>query len=128
MTNDKVQIAELVVNLGIGCNMKCRHCYQGEITNNLAIKNESIDALVKKIYAVSELTVGGGEIALYLKEFEYMIQKFMEYNVRVNWLTVVTNGTIQSQKLIDLFVDFAEYTTYPDEAELRISNTQYHID
>lgn len=50
----------------------------------------------------------------------------MDAKIKVNYIDFVTNGIIKSERLVTIFEKFRHITTFPDEAEFRISIDKFH--
>lgn len=73
------------------CNLKCKHCYLGELDQKCLITDELFDIANKIIESnVCELTITGGE-ALTVTEFPQILELFIKNEVNVN---IFTNGTL----------------------------------
>lgn len=124
--NDKVYFRHLGIEINTDCNLNCAHCYMGEKTATI-IKPEYIDAIIANASGIDELTITGGEITLHLDILKMVLKKFAESGLKINYINLVTNGVICSQRLIDLFDWFRYQTTHPNDAILKISADEYHI-
>lgn len=90
------------------CNLKCVHCYEGEIhkhcVNGLdTAKWYDIVEQAKEI-GVKNLVVIGGEPCLH-KDINGIITKIVENNLHA---TIVTNATVMSTSLMDLIIENKE--------------------
>lgn len=79
------------------CNIRCKHCYEGEKCVN-QLSEEQISIIFEKLLDshIQQLTITGGE-ALLVKNLSSHVRKCLEKNIKVN---IFTNGI-----LLDKFVD-----------------------
>lgn len=122
---NKVSLRHLLVEIGRMCNLRCKHCCKGE-SENIAMSDEVMDALLSNVYYIDEMTISGGEPMLYVERLRTLLDKCKEKKIKVNYFNVISNFTIQSQEFVDVFNDWIDYCTFGEENELRISNDKYH--
>ena len=123
--NKKLHMRFLNIEFGTKCNLKCRHCYMGDLPD-LAIKPEYVDAVLDNVYELDELWLSGGEITLYLDHVEMILRKVLNAKIKVNYFGIVTNGVIKSERLTEIFEKFRLTTTFPNDANFRISVDKFH--
>lgn len=124
--NEKVHLRHLFIEVGLWCNLSCRHCYQGEM-QNLSIRHEYIDALCESTYEIDELSLSGGEISLYVNEMKMIMDKLIENNIKVNYVNIYTNAKERNEELLNLFNWFRwDHTTFPEKAIVQISADRFH--
>ena len=121
---EKVSLREVTLEIGRKCNLKCRHCMKGE-SQDVAMSNEVMDALLNNVYFIDEFIFGGGEPLLYIERMEALLRKCKEKGVKVNYITVVSNCTIKSDKFVRVFNEWGEYTTFRNN-RLLVSNDIFH--
>lgn len=84
------------------CNKSCGYCMRGD-TQNITIKDEYIDRFFDDIEDVKEINLTGGEPFLEIDKIEYIINTVIKRKYNVKNLNIVTNGTILSEKILDIF-------------------------
>ena len=108
---EKVSLREVTLEIGRNCNLKCKHCMKGE-SENVAMSDEVMDALLDNVHFIDDLIIGGGEPLLYIERLETLLKKCKEKNVKVNYITVVSNCTIKSEEFVRVFNEWGEYSTF----------------
>lgn len=94
------------------CNLRCKHCYLGEL-NNYEPSKELIDKILTEIINsnVMEVTLSGGE-CLTCKYINYITNTLLAHNIH---LTIFTNGI-----LLDKFVESVD-AKYKDMIIINVS-------
>lgn len=123
----RLSIREAFVELGLKCNFKCHHCFQGE-PQDVAITPEVVNALCDNILWIDELHFSGGEPMLYVNELRMILKIFKKRRIRVNYLGITTNMSIQSQEFADVYNEWADYIKRPDESGLEVSIDPFHLE
>lgn len=122
---NKVTLRKVYIEVGRKCTLSCKHCCKGK-SENLIIDYTYIDALLNNVYFIDEVVFTGGEPLLYVEQMAHIIDMILERNIKLNYLTILSNGTIKSQKFVDWWNSVIEKTTFPDEAEFQFSIDSYH--
>ncbi len=94
--------ARLFVELTDKCNLRCRHCYGDfKLENSHTLSIDKIDNLINQAIKLNvyQFDLTGGEPLLY-KDLEVLLEKLYNAGMLV---TIFTNLTIQSDKIIKLF-------------------------
>lgn len=95
------------------CNLKCKHCYEGE-KKHMCLSKQDIskifDVLINS--QILSLTITGGE-ALLVDELAYHVSKCLENGIAVN---VFTNGL-----LLDKFIDKMDKKEIVDLLSIEVS-------
>lgn len=123
----RLSLRTAYIELGRKCNFKCRHCYQGE-SQDVAITPEVINALCDNILWIDELHLSGGEPMLYVDELRMILKIFKKRRIRVNYLGITTNMSMQSQEFADVYNEWAAYISRPDESGLEVSIDPFHLE
>lgn len=124
--NEKVHLRHLFIELGLWCNLNCRHCFQGEM-ENISIRPEYIDALCEKVHEIDELSFTGGEVSLYVSEMRMVLNKLIDNHIKTNYVNIYTNAKERNEELVNLFNWFRkEHTTFPEKAIIQISGDRFH--
>lgn len=123
----KVSIRHLVIEVGLRCNFACEHCYQGE-SRDISITADVVEALCDSVYQIDELHLAGGEPMLYINELRMILKIFKKRRIRVNYLGITTNMSMRSQEFADVYNEWADYITRPDESGLEVSIDPFHLE
>lgn len=94
------------------CNLKCQHCYLGDL-NNYEPSKELVDKILFEILKsnIMEVTLSGGE-CLTSKYVDYISNTLLDNNIK---LTIFTNGI-----LLDKFIDKID-AKYKDRIVINVS-------
>lgn len=136
----KFTFNKLVIELTRLCNMSpiCPHCMRGN-PQDLIIKTEYLDALLKQTLNIGEIVFTGGEPTLCLDKLEYVLQKLYEYEIPLEAFELTTNGLIYDDRFIKIIKDYSKLVTlcrkidFPNElvpvhneVSIQISLDKYH--
>ncbi|MEG0618407.1 MAG: radical SAM protein [Bacilli bacterium] len=85
------------------CNLKCSHCYLGNLSNEL-LSPDKLMKIVNKIVKTNifEVTISGGE-ALLVSNLPLIVQNLINNNIKVN---IFTNGMFLEDFLDKIFSKF----------------------
>ena len=103
----KLNYDALVIELTRRCNLHCAHCLRGD-AQDVNISTAVIDRIVSNVDNCRRFAFTGGEPFLALNELEYFIDRIISANVHTELLSVVTNGTIRDQRVIEAFKKFCD--------------------
>lgn len=113
------------------CNMKCLHCYEGNIhkhMNNRMTVQQWIN-IIKEInlYGVKNVVVIGGEPCLF-KELTTLLEELVKYNINT---TLFTNAYFLNQDMMDLIIRNKEIISvkvslYGHNSEVHDAITQHN--
>lgn len=81
------------------CTLECEHCMRGDrerVNMNPAI----LDEIFKDVKKVGMLLLTGGEPLIAIQTLEHLVYLLKTKQVRVNKITIVTNGTILSDRVL----------------------------
>lgn len=108
-----IDVRSISIEVSSGCNLDCRYCYNGTHENNNMSKGVAEKSLklffsyAKKnnINSLGEIGFIGGEPLLNFKVIEYIVERVdyykKQYCVGINGFSIVTNGTLLSDYIID---------------------------
>ena len=92
--------------------MKCAHCLRGD-KQNINLDEDNIEKLFDNnevsIKKIKNLTITGGEPTLNVKVILQIIKNIIKKNIIVEKFTIVTNGSIYKQSLVDGLNEFYKY-------------------
>ncbi len=123
-------------NLGLivtnKCNLDCGHCCRG-CKNDKDMPKEVIDRVLDQTAAIGNLAVCGGEVTLAIPTLEYIISQIIDRRILIDQLTLVTNGTVYSKKMLKLLDELDKYIKqFSTEEEIpstfTVSWDKYHIE
>ncbi|MBR4262553.1 MAG: radical SAM protein [Bacilli bacterium] len=82
------------------CTIECEHCLRGEKEH----KNMSVTTLenvLKNIKKIGTLLLSGGEPLINIQLLEALPHLIEKYNIDVNRIGIITNGTVYSERHVD---------------------------
>jgi len=86
------------------CNLNCDHCLMGKSRNN-RITRVVAEKIFENIKYVNDLVFSGGEVSLAYDEIKMIIDIIKEKNIEVDQYSIIVNGTIYNEKLLNLLKD-----------------------
>ena len=92
------------------CNLKCEHCLRGDSRNEY-MSSETIHNVFKDIKAVDQLLLTGGEPLLALNQIKEIANVIRENKIDVKTIWIGTNGTVLSDKVIDVLRELQKVST-----------------
>jgi len=111
------------------CNLECEHCLRG-CRSNKVMTDDVIEATLSNFNYIHTLAICGGEVTLALDIAEKIIDYVIKHNIVVGEITYTINGTIYSQKFLDLLDYSRSYLIRDgkkkDRTNFAISNDYYH--
>ena len=125
---EKIYVDSLAMIVTDRCNLDCAHCLRG-CKRNLDMSDEVIDATLGQIRSIGNLAINGGEPLLVIEKIEKIINYVVEKHIKLREFTITLNGTIYSEKLLELLDYINDYIG--DEginSLLAISLDDYHLD
>lgn len=81
------------------CNLKCRHCMRGD-EQNITMSKEVIDKFFSQTKYIRAFLVTGGEPFINEEIFEYMVDSIIKHEIFINGVSMITNGTIRSERIV----------------------------
>ena len=105
---NRLTYSNLAIEITRRCNLKCAHCFRGD-AQDLNMSPEVIDAFFDHTQAIYRLVFTGGEPFLNLEGMRYFLESAKRHNVLIASVNITTNGTVQTQELIDLIEDYSDY-------------------
>ena len=124
----KCYIQNLALNVTDNCNLECSHCLRGDRCNK-NISDDVIEATLSQVKGVGNLSITGGEPTLAIDRIEKIIDFIITNNIYIEEFTTTINGTIYSEKLLELLKVMDNYIN--DEEVLSmfaISCDKFHLD
>ncbi len=122
----KLWIYNVIVEITRRCNLKCDHCLRGD-AQNLDMSDEVMEKLLKQINQITHLFFTGGEPFLVPERLKRFLQICKEKNVKIDEISLTTNGTIWSDEILNIMKDYYTYCFKELGASyIGVSNTVYH--
>ena len=129
MSDKKVYIDSLSIEVTRRCNLECEHCMRGDAQN----KDLDIDLLEKffqKINGISGITLTGGEPTLALDKIKAVRELLIKYEIPLSWFYIVINGTYVSDEFLVEMIQWYTYCTKHEPCEelcgVAISRDDFH--
>ena len=123
-----IYVENLAMIITDRCNLDCAHCLRG-CKRNKDMSDEVVGATLGQVRSIGNLAINGGEPMLVLDKIEKIINYVIEKQIKLQQFTMTTNGTIYSDKLLELLDTINHYIGDDDvNALLAISLDNYHID
>lgn len=126
-----VDISTLQIETTNRCNLNCPHCALYEDGESGTDYNDYITKIIidnffgMDIRLIHNINFTGGEPLLNIEGIIYTLEKIMKEKIKVLSIDIATNGTILSEKLINILNRFAEYVTDEvlNEVSIKDENT-----
>lgn len=102
-----MKLDSLEIEITRDCNLSCPHCMRYELDEPMSkyrgtvISKEVIDKLFDKCKSIRFLVFTGGEPMLHPEMISYIVDKFIEKQVDIKYINMITNGTICSEEGIE---------------------------
>ncbi len=81
------------------CTLECEHCMRGD-RERVNMNPVILDEIFKDVKKVGMLLLTGGEPLIAIQTLEHLVYLLKTKQVRVNKITLVTNGTILSDRVL----------------------------
>ena len=124
---EKCYVENLAMIITDRCNLDCAHCLRGKKCNR-DMSDEVVHSTLDQIRSIGNLAINGGEPTLAIEVIEKIINYVIDKRIKLREFTVTINGTIYSEKLLELLDTINEYIG--DEginSLVAISLDRYHI-
>jgi len=93
MSNPRICISNLSIEVTRQCQLECSHCLRGD-AEPINIQHKFIDELFSEIEYIDNLTITGGEPFLNMRAIRYITQFIKSKKVGVNSFYIATNGLL----------------------------------
>ncbi|MBF0650787.1 radical SAM protein [Dysgonomonas sp. GY75] len=128
----KLEIERLSIEITRRCNMRCSHCLRGS-SQNIDIKTEYIENILRHSKRVGHLTITGGEPSMNVSAIKFILTRLKRRKIQVDGFYIVTNGskTSMSGDFIEICKKLyacQNNESCPEEWDcmLEISNDRFH--
>ena len=94
----------------------------------LQSRQQSLTLYATTFYGSMNCISQAGSLMLYVNELRIILKIFKKRRIRVNYLGITTNMSIQSQEFADVYNEWADYIKRPDESGLEVSIDPFHLE
>ena len=119
---DRLNVRTLLLELTRQCNLKCMHCFRGD-SENKYMKEEIIEKVFSNIARINTLLLTGGEPLLAVNQIKKITEILSQDKMNIRQLIIVTNGSILTDELINMFFIINEKTNF----QIKISSDKFHM-
>ena len=117
----RLNVKTVLLELTRECNLSCKHCFRGE-SENTYMNPDLINKVFKNTARINTLLLTGGEPFLALEQLKRLRDIIMMDRTNVGEIIIVTNGTVMSEEIINIFRDLSTRAN----VEIRISTDIFH--
>ena len=118
---EKLDVKNLYLEITRDCTLECIHCYRGEKEDKY-LSLDVIDKVFSGVEKIHKLLITGGEPFLALEQLKRIAYNIQKYDIKIDRITIVTNGTVLSKEIINLISYFSNVSY----VELDISSDKFH--
>lgn len=93
------------------CTLECEHCLRGD-RENVNMNPQILDRIFEDVKKVEFLLLTGGEPLLAIETIEKLIEILKTRKVRVNKLTIISNGTVLNERILKALEELSKYTYF----------------
>ena len=104
----KINLYNLAIEVTRRCNLKCPHCMRGP-SQNIDMTRETMYMALYMFDSVEHITFSGGEPLLNPDLIIYAIDTIIEEELKVDNISITTNGQLFSKPLVDALNRFNRY-------------------
>lgn len=120
-----MEINNLIIELSRKCNLNCAHCLRGSSRRD-TIDFNKLHTFLSNINYIGDLTIGGGEPSLALKELKDLYYLLNNVGVVIGNIYIVTNGTYKIKELTEMFIEFYNICDDNEMSKLAFSFDIWH--
>ena len=102
---EKLDVKNLYLEITRDCTLECIHCYRGNRENKY-LSFAVIDKVFSGVEKIHKLLITGGEPFLALEQLKRIAYNIQKYAIKIDRITIVTNGTVLSKEIINLIAYF----------------------
>ena len=96
-----MHVEKLNLEITRRCTLECEHCFRAT-SEKLNISKETLKNIFNNIKKIDTLIITGGEPLIAVNELEGMINLIKQYNIKIEHISIVTNGTILSSRILKI--------------------------
>lgn len=89
------------------CTLECEHCLRGD-RERVNMSPQVLDEIFKDVKRVGMLLLTGGEPLIAIQTLEHLVELLKTKQVRVNKITLITNGTVLSDRVLKVLHDLQD--------------------
>ena len=95
----KIRVEKLHLEITRDCTLECMHCFRGNREYSY-MDVSIIQKLLKNVNHINFLLLTGGEPFLAIEQLEKVIEIIKTNSIKVDEISVITNGTVLSPRVI----------------------------
>ncbi len=118
----KYYIENLYLEITRNCTLECAHCFKGK-KQNINMPLNIIDKVFKDIDKIDFLLLCGGEVLLCDKELERVYFNIKTNNIKVNYISIITNATILNSNILKILKELSLISNL----QIYISGDKFHF-
>lgn len=110
------KIYQLIINTSLDCNLGCWYCYETHVPHSF-MKQDMAERVIKHIrlkqksdkFEILQITFFGGEPLMNIKAISYILNEIRKISEEEKFdiqVSFITNGTLITQRLIDIVKPF----------------------
>lgn len=118
----KLNVNYVYLEITRRCTLECIHCMRGN-RQNIDMSEEILDNALRDVTHIHELDLGGGEPLLAPQIIESIINKIRTYGIKVDRISLTTNGTILTPRIVEIIKKLQEIASL----NVRLSHDKFHL-
>ena len=119
---EKYYIENLYLEITRNCTLQCKHCYKGE-RRPINMPLDIIDKVFNEVGEIEYLLLTGGEVLMCENELERVLFNIRNNGIKVNYISIITNGTVLNLNIIKILKELSLYTNL----QIYISADKFHM-
>ena len=120
-----MELDSLVLEVTRRCNLTCAHCLRGD-AQVLDMTGTVIDATLRGVTSISNVTFSGGEPTLNIPIIRYFTKQVKKLGIDLSSFYLATNGLDPSFEVVHALIDLYTLVDSPEYCQLAWSNDNYH--
>lgn len=100
-------VEELHLQVTRNCTLECEHCLRGD-RERVNMSPQVLDEVFKDVKRVGMLLLTGGEPLIAIQTLEHLVELLKTKQIRVNKITLITNGTVLSERVLRVLHDLQD--------------------
>jgi len=119
---EKLNVNNLYIEITRDCNLECSHCLRGD-RENIYMTNNTINNIFKNVKSINKLLLTGGEPMLALKQISEIIYSIKKYNIEIESINIITNGSILTSNHLKLLKKLSNTS----KLNIYVSSDKFHL-
>ncbi len=115
-----------IVSIGLevtrNCTLACEHCLRGD-AQAVNMDLEVIEKIFNNVRGIGTLLLTGGEPLIAVQQLEKIIELIKKKNIKVGKITLITNGTIYSARVLRIIKELNSISYL----NLKMSDDIFHL-